>query len=155
MSKILGVDPGFDRIGFAILETDTEEVLFSECFSPEKTKEDLRLNDVTDRFVELLEEHKPDEVAIESVFFTKNTKTAMRVANVIGSLTYQAQSKNLTVSQYTPSQIKLAVCGHGRAEKSQIMQMIPKLVKMSSDAEIDDEFDAVAVAYTHSTVRKI
>ena len=155
MNKVLGIDPGLDRIGFAILDASKNEVLFSECFSPPRSLGDLRIKEVVKRMEEILKKYSPDEIAMEDLFFSKNIKTAMMISKVMGALTYQIQLSATPLFTYTPIQIKLATTGHGVAKKEQVQQMVEKLVKINKEIEIDDEADAIAVAITHINTRKL
>ncbi len=152
--RILGIDPGYDRLGIAIVEDKT--LLHSECFSTDP-KDDFhtRLKDIGQRVHELIEKFEPDVMAIESLFITKNQKTAMKVAETRGVVSYEASLKDIPIHEYSPPQIKVAVTGHGRSDKTQIIKMIPLLIKMKAKKALDDEYDAIAVALTcQAYVRK-
>ena len=96
----------------------------------------------------LIAEWNPNYVAIENVFFETNAKTAMDVAAVRGMLLYIAASKGLVVHEYTPLQVKVAITGYGRSDKSAIAIMIPRLVIVPAKKRLDDEMDAIAVGLT-------
>ncbi len=150
--KILGIDPGYDRVGIAIVEKtpSTKEVLiYSECFQT-SSKNDFytRLRQVGAKIAEVIEKHSPTALAIETLFITKNQKTAMRVAEARGVIMHEALRKDIPVYEYNPLQIKIAVTGHGGSDKAQVMKMIPLLVKMAQKKSHDDEYDAIAVALT-------
>jgi crossover junction endodeoxyribonuclease RuvC len=147
--KILGIDPGYDRLGIAVV--DGKDLVFSECFTT--SAKDIfykRLAAVGAEISRVLDEYKPDGMAIESLFITKNQKTAMHVAEARGVICYEAGRRGLPIYEYTPGQIKIAVTGHGASDKSQVMKMIPLLVKMPPEKKtaLDDEYDAIAVALT-------
>ena len=149
---LLGIDPGYDRVGIAVIEKKdkTKEVLLhSECLQT-SSKDDFytRLGQVGAKLKEIISKYSPDALAIESLFITKNQKTAMRVAEARGVIIYEAVSKNIPIFEYTPPQIKVAVTGHGGSDKTQIIKMIPLLIKMGSKKAQDDEYDAIAVALT-------
>lgn len=149
--KILGIDPGYDRIGIAILED--KSLIYSECFST-NPKDDFhkRLKDVGEKINKIIKEYEPKAMAIESLFITKNQKTAMKVAEARGVISYEASLKEIPIYEYSPPQIKLAVTGHGGSDKNQIIKMIPLLVKLPQKIKknnvLDDEYDAIAVAIT-------
>lgn len=150
--KIIGIDPGYDRLGIAVIEKKEnlrEVLIHSECLQT-SSKDDFytRLGQVGMRVSEIIDKYSPNILAIESLFITKNQKTAMRVAEARGVITYEAIKRNLSVHEYTPLQIKIAVTGHGGSDKSQVMKMIPLLIKMGSKKAQDDEYDAIAVALT-------
>lgn len=150
--RILGIDPGYDRVGIAVIEKlpQTKETLvFSECFQT-SAKDDFytRLGQVGVRIGEVIAEHSPNALSIESLFITKNQKTAMHVSEARGVIIYEAIRAKMPIFEYTPPQIKIAVTGHGASDKAQIIKMIPLLLKMSSKKAQDDEYDAIAVALT-------
>ncbi|MBP6925512.1 MAG: crossover junction endodeoxyribonuclease RuvC [Candidatus Pacebacteria bacterium] len=155
---ILGIDPGYDRIGIAILEKESgkEILVFSFCFQSDKN---LDINERIDSCIVFLKEiigrYHPTELAIENLFFTNNQKTAMRVSEARGAIINLAKQQGLSVHEYTPLQIKQAVTGYGKSDKKQVAHMVTHLVKLEPRKYIDDEIDAVAVALTHSASRII
>ncbi|MDQ5893072.1 MAG: crossover junction endodeoxyribonuclease RuvC [Patescibacteria group bacterium] len=145
--RILGIDPGYDRVGIAVIEGKT--LLHSECFSTSPKDEfHVRLRGVGQRVHEIVAEFSPDVMALESLFITKNQKTAMKVAEARGVISYEACLLDIPIHEYTPPQIKVAVTGHGGSDKTAIIKMIPLLIKMPSKKALDDEYDAIAVALT-------
>ncbi len=144
---ILGIDPGYDRLGIAIIENKT--LIHSECFSTNpKDTFNKRLKEIGLKVKSIINEFSPDTLAIESIFITKNQKTAMKVAEARGVISYEASLKNIPIYEYSPPQIKVAVTGHGGSDKAQIIKMIPLLIKMKSKKALDDEYDAIAIALT-------
>ncbi|MGB0925421.1 MAG: crossover junction endodeoxyribonuclease RuvC [Minisyncoccia bacterium] len=149
--KVIAIDPGYGRVGIAVLEkeSNTEHVLFSECFSTEKSDDlNTRIFQVGNRINDLILEYKPKYMSIEALFFSKNTQTAMSVAEARGVIIYQALRNNIPVHEYTPNQIKVAVAGHGGANKRDIFYMVERLVKIDDRKRIDDELDAIAIGLT-------
>ena len=145
--KILGIDPGYDRVGIAIIENGV--LTHSECFSTSpKDAFHKRLKEIGQRINEVIKTFSPDVMALESLFITKNQKTAMRVAEARGVISYEACLKGIEIHEYSPPQIKVAVTGHGGSDKSQIIKMIPLLLKIKAKKALDDEYDAIAVALT-------
>ncbi|HEU0086024.1 MAG TPA: crossover junction endodeoxyribonuclease RuvC [Candidatus Paceibacterota bacterium] len=149
---VLGIDPGFERLGIAVVEKNKigkEVVLFSECF---KTKAELpfseRLLLIGNEVAKIITEYKPDVLSIESLFLTTNKKTAMRVAEARGVVLYEASKKGLTVFEASPPAIKIAIAGDGRADKKQVIKMVKMLVKIDNSKKSDDELDAIAIALT-------
>ena len=156
--RILGIDPGYDRLGMAIIEKPLkgkEIVFFSQCLETDP-KDDIytRLGQVGFEMGRILDEFKPDSVAIETLFITKNQKTAMRVAEARGIVMYEAIKRNVPVSEYSPMQIKMAVTGDGTSDKERILKMLPLLVALPNKKAPDDEYDAIAVALTHAACYK-
>lgn len=145
--KILGIDPGYDRLGIAIIEDKI--LLHSECFSTSPKDEfHVRLRQVGQRINEIITEFSPNVMAIESLFVTKNQRTAMKVSEARGVISYEASLKDIKIYEYSPPQIKVAVTGHGGSDKTQVIKMIPLLLKIKAKKALDDEYDAIAVALT-------
>ncbi|PIQ35622.1 MAG: crossover junction endodeoxyribonuclease RuvC [Candidatus Yonathbacteria bacterium CG10_big_fil_rev_8_21_14_0_10_43_136] len=149
--RIISIDPGYERLGIAILDKgNKEELVFSECF---KTKADIpfmnRLELIGREVARIIDEHEPEALAIENLFIETNQKTAMRVAEVRGAILYQARILGLEIYEYTPLQIKVAVTGYGKATKTQVMSMVKKLVSGAGSIKQDDEMDAIAIGLTH------
>lgn len=153
--KILGIDPGYERLGIAILEknkTDRREnLLFSECF---KTSAKLEFSErillIGERLEEIIKKYKPEVLSIETLFFTTNQKTAMRVAETRGVIIYLAKKYNLKIFEATPLQIKIATTGYGKATKDQVMKMVKMLIQVDKNKKSDDELDAIAITLTAS-----
>jgi len=149
--RILGIDPGYERLGVAVLEKNggKECVLFSACFktSP-KLEFPERLNLVGEEIERIIQKYKPEVLAIETLFLNTNQKTAMRVAEVRGVALNEAVKRNLKVFEASPPQIKVAIAGYGRADKQQIKKMVKMLVNIEVGRESDDELDAIAIALT-------
>lgn len=154
--KIISIDPGYERLGIAVIEKDGKEILVhSECF---KTSKDFshseRLGLIKDRIDQLLKEYSPTQLAIETLFFAKNQKTALMVSEARGAIISTCQSNGLSVHEYTPNQIKLAVTGYGASDKNAVMKMVPQLIKVGKDIKHDDEYDAIAVGLTHFAIQR-
>jgi crossover junction endodeoxyribonuclease RuvC len=150
--RILSIDPGFERVGIALIERSPKQkdvLLFSECFKTNaKINFDERLLLIGKNIEMLVKKYKPETFAIEKLYFTNNQKTAMNVAEVRGMLLYIAKKNNLSVFEYTPPQIKVAVTGYGKADKGMVMDMVPKLIEIKKKITSDDEFDAIAIGIT-------
>lgn len=149
--RIIAIDPGYERLGIAIVEkTIKEELVFSECF---KTKADFpfveRLELVGREVARVIEKFSPEALAIENLFIETNQKTAMRVAEVRGAILYQARLSGLAIYEYTPLQIKVATTGYGKATKTQVISMVKKLISGADLLKQDDEVDAIAIGLTH------
>lgn len=156
--RILGVDPGYERLGIAVLEKEKgqikEGVVFSECF---KTSPKLpfpsRLFLVGEEINRVIKKYKPEILSIESLFLNTNQKTAMRVAETRGTILYLAKKEGLKIFEAAPPEIKTAITGYGRADKMQVIKMVKMLVDFGKNREktgkeSDDEIDAVAAALT-------
>lgn len=151
--RILGIDPGFERLGIAILEkekTDKKErVIFSECF---KTSSKLEFNQrlvlVGEEIQKIIKKYKPEALSIETLFLTTNQKTVMHVAEARGVIIYECAKANLKIFEASPPQIKIATTGYGKADKIQMMKMVKILVDIDKTKKSDDELDAIAIAIT-------
>jgi crossover junction endodeoxyribonuclease RuvC len=150
--RILSIDPGFERVGIAVIEKTNlhkDRLVYSNCF---KTSNKLPLNEriknIGIELEKIIKKHKPEALAIEKLYFTTNQKTVMGVSEARGVIIYVASINNLNVYEYTPPQIKVAVTGYGKASKEMIMSMVPKLIDMDSRIKSDDEVDAIAIGLT-------
>ena len=150
--RIISIDPGYERLGIAVLEREKggkEKLIFSECFKTSKNcPHEERLFFIGEEISKVIEKYKPSSLAIENLFINTNQKTAMRVAETRGVILYEAKKHKLDVKEFTPPQIKLAVCGNGHADKKSIIKMVPLLIKITEKIEYDDEYDAIAVGLT-------
>lgn len=150
--RILAIDPGFERIGIAVLERlpkEKDTLVYSACF---KTKASLpfheRLALIGAEVEGVIKKYKPIAMAIEKLYFTTNQKTVMGVAEARGVIVYCASHNNLDIFEYTPPQIKVAVTGYGKADKSMVINMVRKLIEVRKETKSDDELDAIAIGLT-------
>jgi crossover junction endodeoxyribonuclease RuvC len=151
--RILGIDPGYERLGIAVLEKNKnnkkEFVLFSECFKTSaKLEFSERLFLIGEEVKRVIGKYKPEVLAIETLFLNTNQKTVMRVAEARGVAIYEAANAGLKIFEASPPQIKIATTGYGRANKEQIMKMVRILVDIEKSKASDDELDAIAIALT-------
>jgi crossover junction endodeoxyribonuclease RuvC len=145
--RVLAIDPGYDRLGIAVLEGDSSRpvLIWSDCILPKKGTSSERLACVYDAILLAIRKYKPDALALETLFFSINKKTAMRVAEARGAILAAAGRELISVMEFSPQQIKLAVTGHGGADKKSIARMVPLLIHLPKKKRLDDEFDAIAV----------
>lgn len=152
--RILGIDPGFDRLGVAIVDKEgtKETLVYSTCIeTSRKDTFEKRLLTIGETLEEILTHYLPHELAIETLFFTNNQKTIITVAEVRGVCIYLAHKNNLLLYEYSPPQVKLAITGYGKATKEDVAHMLPKILKQPLLINsLDDEIDAIAIALTHS-----
>jgi len=149
--KVLAFDPGYDRLGVAVLEhhNGKERLLFSECVMTDKTTSlPDRLLTIGTAVAKLLSTHTPDAVAIETLFFNKNAKTAIGVAQARGIILFLAKQTNCTIFEFGPQEIKIAVTGYGASDKTAVYQMLERLITNIPKKAHDDEYDAIAVGIT-------
>lgn len=151
VKRILAFDPGYERLGAAILERQgsKEVLLHSQCVRTAATLPfERRLHDIGRAAEGFIKQWQPDAMALEQVFFEKNAKTAMQIAEVRGALAYIASQAGLPVLHYAPSAIKVAITGYGRSDKAAVAAMVLRLVSLPARKRLDDEIDAIAVGIT-------
>lgn len=149
--RVIGIDPGYDRLGIAVMEkADGKEVLLhSECVvTDKKASVPDRLLHIGTRLEELMVEYRPDQVAVETLFFNKNQTTAVAVAAARGVVIYLALKHQAAVREFGPQEVKVAVTGYGNSDKRAVMEMLKRLITGLPAKALDDEYDAIAVAVT-------
>ena len=147
---ILGLDPGTARLGYGLLKKEGSKLTHIEhgCFeTPAGMAHADRLHELSQMLEALMEAHKPILVGVERLFFSKNVKTAMNVAEARGVILLSARSRNIDISEHTPGQVKQAVSGYGNADKKQVQAMVCRLLKLAKIPQPDDAADALAIAY--------
>ena len=150
--KILGIDPGYATIGFGLVESDRGDhrlLQYGVITTPADMEFSRRLCMIYDDMVRLLDALQPDVVAIEELFFGHNVTTGIGVSHGRGVILLAAAQRGLPIFEYTPMQVKQAVCGYGKAEKRQVMDMTRRLLRMKEAARPDDAADAIAIALCH------
>lgn len=145
--KCIAIDPGYDRVGIAVL--DGEALLHSECFVPETKEFTERLAAICKRIQELIQEFSPEALAMETLFFSKNVKTALQVAEARGAILLTTTQAGLSLKEYSPQEVKIAVTSSGNADKKQVIDMVERLLKLEPKKRLDDEYDAIAVGLCH------
>ncbi len=149
---ILGIDPGFAIVGYGVLEYQNNHFKplgFGAITTDAKTPMLDRFLSIYNDLTRIIEEYRPDFMAIEELFFNSNQKTAINVAQARGVLLLAALQHDVPVFEYTPLQVKQAVAGYGRAEKSQVQQMVKLLLNLEKVPKPDDTADALAIAICH------
>lgn len=149
IERILGIDPGYGRVGFGIIErsgNDWKMITFG-CIetSPKKSFVE-RLLQIRNELVDLIEKYKPTRVAVEELFFFKNLKTAVEVGQARGAILLISAQSGLPVDEFTPLQVKQAMTGYGRAEKAQMQKIVAAVLGLKEKIKSDDAADALAVA---------
>jgi len=150
--RALGIDPGIARLGWGIIseEKASQKVIDFGCIQTTKNQpEEERLKILFEKLKKIIQKYKPDVMAVEDLFFAANLKTASRVGQARGVVLLAASLKNIPIKVYTPLNIKMAIVGYGRAEKSQVQQMVKTILKLDKVPKPDDTADALAVALTH------
>lgn len=152
--RILAIDPGYERLGIAIIEKSgagrsKETLIYSDCFKTDpKTAHSERLGKIGAEIERIIAEYQPEAMSMESLFFTANQKTAIKVAEARGVMLFLAAKNGLKVFEYGPGEIKLAVTGYGKSDKPAVINMVERLVKIDKKIKHDDEYDAIAVGLT-------
>ncbi len=147
--RILGLDPGFGRTGYALISGNKDKPIidsFGLIETYPSSSQSERLTEIISKINVLIKEFKPTLVALEKVFFAANTKTALQVGEARGALLVAIEQHHLPIVEYTPPQVKLSVTGDGKADKKQIQKMLQIIFKQSEVIKSDDAADAVAIA---------
>ncbi len=155
---VIGIDPGTATTGYGVIKAEGKKY---ECLgygtintSPKWKSED-RLQKIEEDFSRLLDKYKPTIMAIESLFFFKNAKTAIPVSQARGVILMSAAQKGLQIHEYTPLQAKMATVGYGRAEKKQVQEIVKILLNMNDIPKPNDASDALAVAICHISTQAL
>lgn len=150
--KVLAIDPGYERLGVAIIEKSKkgkEVLLYSNCFRTDsKDVFEKRLFQIGNEIERIIKKYNPDTLASEQLYFNTNQKTAMRVSEIKGVINYLSKKHNLLLFEYSPLQIKNAVSGYGRSTKEQVAKMVQHLIEIKKEIKFDDEYDAIAIGLT-------
>ncbi len=150
---ILGIDPGYAIVGWGVIEYNGSKfkVLgYGSINTPAGLEPAERLLMVYRGMNEIINKYKPDQIAVEELFFNTNTTTAILVAEARGVILLSAKLAGLTIAEYTPLQVKQAVVGYGRAEKKQVIVMVTSLLGLPAPPKPDDTADALAIAVCHA-----
>lgn len=154
---VLGIDPGIAIVGYGVLEFVGNRYSLLEYgtieTSPDKST-DERLKIIYDELINLIDQYKPEELAIEKLFHQKNTKTVINVAQARGVEILACVNSGLKVYEYTPLQIKQALTGYGRASKIQMQEAVKRILNLDGIPKPDDAADALAIALCHSFTNK-
>lgn len=149
---ILGIDPGYAIIGYGVIDTNAKDMVldYGAITTPKEDTLPIRLERIEASLKYLFDKYKPDVVAIEELFYFKNQKTVIQVAQARGVIILACQKYCGNIYEYTPLQIKQALTGQGRAEKAQVQYMVKAILGLDSIPKPDDAADALAVAICHS-----
>ncbi|MEO8581095.1 MAG: crossover junction endodeoxyribonuclease RuvC [Patescibacteria group bacterium] len=154
---ILAIDPGYDRCGWAVVIGKLDQASF-QYGSIETNKNETffqRLSQVISFLEKMIQLYQPTDLAIETLFFSKNVKTAMRVAEVRGAITGLCLQHSMKIFEYSPIEVKQAATGNGKADKKAIEKMVRLQLKIpASEKLLDDTLDALAIGLTHQVCKK-
>ncbi len=151
--RILGIDPGIATIGFGLVESERAQVhmvTYGAITTPAGLPLSRRLFQIDRDMEELIGKLRPDVISIEELFFNTNITTGIAVAHGRGVILCAAERCGIPLHEYTPSQVKQAVVGYGKAEKRQVMQMVKMILKLKAVPRPDDAADALALAICHA-----
>ena len=151
--RILGIDPGVATVGFGVIESERgaqQMIQYGAITTSAGLPLATRLVQISQDLEQLIAQFKPDEIAIEELFFSKNITTGIAVAHARGVILYTAERLQVPIYEYTPMQVKQAVVGYGLAEKHQVMDMTRRLLKLKAILRPDDAADALAIAICHA-----
>ncbi len=150
---ILGIDPGFATMGYGVLDKQGQRLTaldFGVITTPATDPAPKRILTINDRLCQLFDQHKPDFLVTERLFFAKNETTAFGVGRTIGVAMLIAAQRGIEWAEYTPPEVKQAVVGYGGADKKQVQYMIQRLLNLRECPKPDDAADALAVAICHA-----
>ena len=153
MSIILGIDPGVATVGFGVIDARGSSNRMLSCgaiTTPAHTALSLRLAQIYNDMLELIDTFKPEAISIEELFFNTNITTGIAVAHGRGVIILAGQERGVPMFEYTPLQVKQAITGYGRADKRQMMEMVRRRLNLKAAAKPDDASDALALAICHA-----
>ena len=153
---ILGIDPGLAIVGWGVIESErgiVRPIAYGAITTPAHTDIEARLLMIQNDLETVINKYKPDEMAVEELFFNTNITTGIAVAEARGVILCTAHKLGVKISEYTPLQVKQAVVGYGKAEKHQVIAMVTSILKLPAPPKPDDTADAVAIAICHAQSR--
>ena len=151
--RILGIDPGYAILGWGVLDVEGNRfkvVAYDSILTDKDTPMPRRLQELYMGLEEIIEKYKPEAASIEELYFNNNAKTAIMVGEARGVAVLACANGGLSISEYTPLQIKQALVGYGRADKKQVQMMVKTILNLQAIPKPDDAADAVAVAICHA-----
>jgi len=159
MIRVLGIDPGTAIVGWGIIDCSngsakTNVIAYGHIETDKTLSTSERLAEISDNLLLVLQKYEPHEAAIEELFYFKNAKTVISVAQARGVIINTCFQNKLTIAEYTPLQIKQSLTGYGRAEKKQVQKMIQSVLNLKSIPKPDDTADALATALCHINSRR-
>ena len=153
-SKILGIDPGYDIVGWSVLSNNFKVDDYGIIKTSPSDEFDDRLLQIYTSLNKILDEFKPDCAAIEKIFFHKNSKTAIPVAKAVGVIILTLKLRGIPYSEYSPIEVKYSITGYGRASKDQINYMMKRILNLKTIEYPDDAADALSIAVCHQLKNK-
>ncbi len=151
--KILGIDPGIGITGYSVIEADQNgyQLVTSGSIQTDKSMPvSKRLSEIFDDITEICKAYNPDEASIEQLFFFKNQKTIIPVAEARGVILLALEKVGIKTAEYTPLVIKQVLTGHGRAQKNEVRLMVEKFIELNKNTKLDDTVDSIAIGICHA-----
>ncbi|MCD7879465.1 MAG: crossover junction endodeoxyribonuclease RuvC [Candidatus Gastranaerophilales bacterium] len=151
--KIIGIDPGLAIVGYSVLnfEDDEHTLLTSGSIQTDKSKSDsLRLLEIADDLQTIIDKYQPDKACIEKLFYFRNQKTVIPVAQARGVILAVLEKKHIPIYEYTPIEVKQLITGYGRADKREVAQIVARSIKYKKLPKLDDTVDSIAIAMCYS-----
>ena len=151
--RILGIDPGIAIVGFGIIDKEGSRLVpvqYGAITTEAHTDPALRLKQIYDGVCHLVDQYKPEAMAVEKLFFNRNVTTAFSVGQARGVMILAGVQRGLSIAEYTPLQVKQSVVGYGPAEKNQVQEMVKLLLHLKVKPKPDDVADALAIAICHA-----
>jgi len=146
---IIGIDPGIERLGWSVIEKNVKAIKRLDS-GVKKTlsskKEEGRLLEISEFIDELCQKYKPEHLCVERIFFSSNAKTAITIGGVRGVVMLSAAKHKIPVKEFAPLEVKMAICGYGKADKSAVWRMVKMSIDLPQKKFLDDESDALAIA---------
>jgi len=155
--RVLGIDPGTATVGWAVIEEKNGILLpvaFGHIATSKDKSEENRLAEISADLASIIKKYKPEEAAVEQLFFFKNQKTIIQIGQSRGATLLTLEQKGVRIASYTPLQVKQSVTGYGKAEKKQVQLMVKNILKLKAIPKPDDAADAIAIAICHLNSRK-
>lgn len=156
--RVIGIDPGTATTGWAILterENELQPIDYGHISTQKNLDDDVRILELSKDLEKIIRQYRPQEASVESLFFFKNKKTVISVAQARGSILLTLKQNNIKVFSYTPLQVKQALTGYGKAEKRQMQEMVKNILHLKEIPRPDDTADAIAMALCHFHSRKL
>ncbi|MDA1334821.1 MAG: crossover junction endodeoxyribonuclease RuvC [bacterium] len=147
--RVLGIDPGIERVGWGITVSHGNDATYINCGcikTSKKLSHYERLTLVADKLKQVIIREKPDKASVEKLFFSTNKKTALTVAEARGVILYTIHKEGLPIEEFTPLEVKMAITGNGKADKKQVAWMVKNILKIKEDITQDDALDALALS---------
>jgi len=151
--RVLGIDPGFGILGWAVIDEKLRAIEYGVIETPSTAGLDERLLQIHAGLLAIIDRHRPDHAALERLFHARNTTTSLDVAKGIGVILLTLRMRGIDYAEYAPSQIKRSITGYGKANKEQMQGMVVRIFNLAAIPRPDDAADALAVAACHAMAR--